>query len=38
MTLEEREHLYTRKEMRRALKAEEFVRNAGYPRLARPKQ
>jgi hypothetical protein len=34
MTLEEREHMYTRKEVKRALKAEEFVKNAGYPSQA----
>jgi hypothetical protein len=31
MTLEEREHMYTRKEVRRALRAELFIRNAGHP-------
>jgi hypothetical protein len=31
MTVQEREHLYNRKEIRHALKAKEFLRNAGYP-------
>ena len=31
MTIQEREHLLTRKEKERALKAKEFVRVAGYP-------
>ena len=31
MTAEEREHMYTRKEVRRALQAKEFIKNAGYP-------
>jgi hypothetical protein len=31
MTIEEREHMYTRKEKRRALEAREFIKNAGYP-------
>jgi hypothetical protein len=31
MTVEEREHMYTRKEKRRALEAKDFIKNAGYP-------
>ena len=31
MTIAKREHLYTRKERRKAIKAGEFIRNAGYP-------
>ena len=31
MTVAEREHLYTRKERERTLKAGEFVKNAGFP-------
>ena len=31
MNAEEREHLYTRKEVRKALEAKEFLRKAGYP-------
>jgi hypothetical protein len=34
LTVQEREHMYTRKEVRHALKAEEFIRNAGYPSQA----
>ena len=31
MTIAEREHMYTRKEKRRALNAEEFIKIQGYP-------
>jgi hypothetical protein len=31
LTVEEREHMYTRKEVTRALEAKEFIKNAGYP-------
>lgn len=31
MNAEEREHLYTRKEVRKALEVKEFLRKAGYP-------
>jgi len=33
MTADEREHLYTKKEVKRALEAKEFIKNAGYPSL-----
>jgi Reverse transcriptase (RNA-dependent DNA polymerase). len=31
LTVEEREHMYTRKEVERAHEAKEFIKNAGYP-------
>ena len=31
LTVEEKEHMYTRKEIKHALQAKEFIKNAGYP-------
>jgi hypothetical protein len=31
LTVEEKEHMYTRKEVKRAQQARDFIRNAGYP-------
>ena len=33
MTTKEREHLYSKREVRNALEAKEFIKNAGYPSL-----